>query len=261
MAKVAGGYPDHFVRFRHRVHAPPQAENYSTQPSAPPVPVLIEVGKYTHDYHLGRRAAGVTFRAIHTAPRAAHAALGGQTVSAGEPRVRGKGLSGLRDGLVAERESFGARRGENAMTQKITLASSRDIPLNKLVVSQSNVRRVKSGISVDELAQDIARRGLLQSLNVRPVLNDGEETGISKFRPVAAFRPCNFSSSKSVWRRTRLCHASCATPQPAFSPKTIHLPKMCSASLCMCSINIAPSRRCATRACPMRTSPPRSLSA
>jgi ParB family transcriptional regulator, chromosome partitioning protein len=64
------------------------------------------------------------------------------------------------------------------MTQKITLASSRDIPLNKLVLSQSNVRRVKSGISVEELAEDIARRGLLQSLNVRPVLKDGEETGM-----------------------------------------------------------------------------------
>jgi ParB family chromosome partitioning protein len=64
------------------------------------------------------------------------------------------------------------------MTQKITLASSRDIPLNKLVLSQSNVRRVKSGISDDELAEDIARRGLLQSLNVRPVMKGDEETGM-----------------------------------------------------------------------------------
>jgi ParB family chromosome partitioning protein len=65
------------------------------------------------------------------------------------------------------------------MTQKITLSSSRDIPLNKLVLSQSNVRRVKAGISVEELAADIARRGLLQSLNVRPVLDtDSKETGM-----------------------------------------------------------------------------------
>jgi ParB family chromosome partitioning protein len=64
-------------------------------------------------------------------------------------------------------------------TPKITLSSSRDIPLNKLVLSQSNVRRVKAGISVEELAEDIGRRGLLQSLNVRPVLdNDGQETGM-----------------------------------------------------------------------------------
>jgi ParB family transcriptional regulator, chromosome partitioning protein len=62
--------------------------------------------------------------------------------------------------------------------QKITLSSSRDIPFNKLVLSQANVRRVKAGQSIDELAADIARRGLLQSLNVRPVLDaDGAETG------------------------------------------------------------------------------------
>src|SRR3984957_17817802 len=55
--------------------------------------------------------------------------------------------------------------------QKITLSGSRDIPFNKLVLSQSNVRRIKAGISVEELAEDIARRTLLQSLNVRPVLD------------------------------------------------------------------------------------------
>ncbi len=34
--------------------------------------------------------------------------------------------------------------------QKITLSPSRDIPFNKLVLSQSNVRRVKAGISIEE---------------------------------------------------------------------------------------------------------------
>ncbi len=63
--------------------------------------------------------------------------------------------------------------------QKITLSASRDIPFNKLVLSQSNVRRLKAGVSIEELAEDIARRGLLQSLNVRPVLDaDGTETGM-----------------------------------------------------------------------------------
>ncbi|WP_407186847.1 ParB/RepB/Spo0J family partition protein [Bradyrhizobium centrosematis] len=63
--------------------------------------------------------------------------------------------------------------------QKITLSSSRDIPFNKLVLSQSNVRRVKAGVSIEELAEDIARRTLLQSLNVRPVLDaEGAETGM-----------------------------------------------------------------------------------
>lgn len=63
--------------------------------------------------------------------------------------------------------------------QKITLSPSRDIPFNKLTLSQANVRRIKAGISIEELAEDIARRGLLQSLNVRPVLDaGGAETGL-----------------------------------------------------------------------------------
>jgi ParB family chromosome partitioning protein len=62
--------------------------------------------------------------------------------------------------------------------QKIILSASRDIPFNKLVLSQSNVRRLKVGVSIEDLAEDIARRGLLQSLNVRPVLDaEGAETG------------------------------------------------------------------------------------
>ena len=66
-----------------------------------------------------------------------------------------------------------------ATTPKIILSASRDIPFNKLVLSQSNVRRLKAGVSIEELAEDIARRGLLQSLNVRPVLDaGGKETGM-----------------------------------------------------------------------------------
>jgi ParB family chromosome partitioning protein len=66
-----------------------------------------------------------------------------------------------------------------ATVQKITLSSSRDIPFNKLVLSQSNVRRVKAGVSIDELAESIARRGLIQGLHVRPVVDaDGQETGM-----------------------------------------------------------------------------------
>ena len=63
--------------------------------------------------------------------------------------------------------------------QKITLSPSRDIPFNKLLLSQSNVRRVKTGVSVEELADDIARRGLLQGLSVRAVVDQaGVETGM-----------------------------------------------------------------------------------
>jgi ParB family chromosome partitioning protein len=80
------------------------------------------------------------------------------------------------------RESLSAPVAENIQmataVQKITLSSSRDIPFNKLVLSQSNVRRVKAGVSIEELAEDIARRTLLQGLSVRPVLDaDGAETG------------------------------------------------------------------------------------
>jgi ParB family chromosome partitioning protein len=64
-----------------------------------------------------------------------------------------------------------------ATGQKITLSASRDIPFNKLILSQANVRRTKTGVSIEDLAEDIARRTLLQSLNVRPVLDaHGEET-------------------------------------------------------------------------------------
>ncbi len=63
--------------------------------------------------------------------------------------------------------------------QKITLSSSRDIPFDKLVLSQSNVRHIKAGVSIDELADDIARRTLIQSLMVRPVRDaEGVETGM-----------------------------------------------------------------------------------
>ncbi|ODM73411.1 ParB/RepB/Spo0J family partition protein [Bradyrhizobium elkanii] len=63
--------------------------------------------------------------------------------------------------------------------QKIKLSPSRDIPFSKLVLSQYNVRRLKAGISIEDLAEDIARRSLLQSLNDRPVLDgEGQETGM-----------------------------------------------------------------------------------
>jgi ParB family chromosome partitioning protein len=63
--------------------------------------------------------------------------------------------------------------------QKITLSPSRDIPFNKLVLSQSNVRHVKAGVSIEQLAESIVQRTLLQSLNVRAVVDaEGNETGM-----------------------------------------------------------------------------------
>lgn len=61
---------------------------------------------------------------------------------------------------------------------KLALSRSRDIPFDRLVLSQANVRRLKCGVSIGELADDIMRRTLLQSLNVRAVLDDnGNDTG------------------------------------------------------------------------------------
>lgn len=75
---------------------------------------------------------------------------------------------------MTQTKESGAAKG----AAKIVLSASRDIPFNKLVLSQSNVRKVKAGISIEELAADIARRGLLQSLVVRQVLDEaGADTG------------------------------------------------------------------------------------
>ncbi len=61
---------------------------------------------------------------------------------------------------------------------KIALSPSRDIPFDKLRLSQANVRHVKAGVSIEELAEDIARRTLLQSLTVRALVDEGgAETG------------------------------------------------------------------------------------
>jgi ParB family chromosome partitioning protein len=62
---------------------------------------------------------------------------------------------------------------------KISLSPSRDIPFNKLVLSQSNVRQVKAGLSIDQLAESIAQKTLLQSLSVRAIVDtDGNPTGM-----------------------------------------------------------------------------------
>ena len=62
---------------------------------------------------------------------------------------------------------------------KLVLSSSRDIPFSQLMLSQKNVRRVKAGLSIEDLADDIYHRTLLQSLNIRAVVDDaGQETGM-----------------------------------------------------------------------------------
>ncbi|MDG3444575.1 ParB/RepB/Spo0J family partition protein [Nitrospirillum amazonense] len=61
---------------------------------------------------------------------------------------------------------------------KIVLSQISNISLDKLQLSQSNVRRIKDGVSIEQLAEDIARRTLLQSLCVRPILDaEDQPTG------------------------------------------------------------------------------------
>ena len=71
---------------------------------------------------------------------------------------------------------------------KLVLSPSRDIPFSQLVLSQKNVRRLKAGLSIEDLAEDIYRRTLLQSLNVRAMLDDdgqADEAGRIDQRDVA----------------------------------------------------------------------------
>ena len=59
-----------------------------------------------------------------------------------------------------------------------SLTPATEIALSALVASRSNVRRIKSDVSVEDLAGDIARRGLLQSLTVHAVRDEnGTPTG------------------------------------------------------------------------------------
>lgn len=84
---------------------------------------------------------------------------------------------------------------------KLVLAPAQGIPFNLLVLSQSNVRRVKNGVTIEELAADIERRGLLQGLSVRPEQDgEGQETG--KFEVPAGGR--RFRALELLVKRKRL---------------------------------------------------------
>lgn len=109
------------------------------------------------------------------------------SVAAGT-RVR-EGQGRFRDGLEAEREGLGCPSWRINMTKAVHkdhAVPSRDIPFNKLVLSQSNVRHVKAGISIEQLAESIAQRTRLQSLNVRRLWTPGAmRPPCSRCRPAA----------------------------------------------------------------------------
>jgi ParB family chromosome partitioning protein len=131
--------------------------------------------------------------------------------------------------------------------QKIKLSPSRDIPFNKLVLSQSNVRRVKAGVSIEQLAESIAQRTLLQSLSVRAVVDaGGQETGM--FEVPAGGR--RYRALELLVKQKRMAKTQ---PVPALSgiaalPRTILSPRMTSASACIRSISSARFRVCAPAA-------------
>jgi hypothetical protein len=70
---------------------------------------------------------------------------------------------GFRDGLGGCREATAGSSRRNDMAQaiqKITHSAGCDISFNKLVLSQQNVRKTKADVSIEDLGEDIARRGL-----------------------------------------------------------------------------------------------------
>jgi hypothetical protein len=81
------------------------------------------------------------------------------------------------------------------------------------VLGQSNVRCARAGVSIEDLSEDIARRGLLQGLNVRPGLDaEGVETGMFEVPPAgAAISRSNASSSRSAYARTNMSYIAKTT--------------------------------------------------
>ena len=106
---------------------------------------------------------------------------------------------------------------------------SKSGPFNQRVLSQANVRPIKAGVSVEQRTDDIARRGLLQGLSVRAVVDQaGVETGLyevpaggRRFRALEllaraeapgqdrarALRPCAPAGSPRRIRHGRECPA------------------------------------------------------
>lgn len=72
-----------------------------------------------------------------------------------------------------------AARKKSAAVPMIVFSRARDIPFNRIRLSDSNVREVDVEAGLDELTFDIDRReDLVQGLNVRAILDaDGNETG------------------------------------------------------------------------------------
>ena len=102
--------------------------------------------------------------------------------------------------------------------QKLTLVALARYPLQQAGLSQSNVRRVKSGVSVEELAEDIARRGTLPpEPQCPPVLDaDGSETGMFEV-PAGGRRYQALALLVKQKRLTKTSPVPCVVRDPATS--------------------------------------------
>ena len=72
-----------------------------------------------------------------------------------------------------------ARAKKKPALELIEFSRARDIPFNRIHLSNDNVREVDAGAGLDELEFDVERReDLILGINVRAVLDaDGNETG------------------------------------------------------------------------------------
>ena len=131
----------------------------------------------TRSFNARGRYPATWLRSVHLRRRQAAQAAGRRR----RPEAEGGGE--VFDGFGGPGRGSGPPVMENLTmakaNQKIAMNPSRNIPFDKLVLSQKNVRQVKDGVSIEQLADDIAQRRLVASLNVRPVLDDdGKETGM-----------------------------------------------------------------------------------
>ena len=183
-------------------------------------------------------------------------------------RPEEEGCAGLRDGLEAERESFGARRGDYPDGN----CRSEDHPV---VLARHSLQQARP-LPVERPAREGRR------------LDRGPRRGHRPAR-LPAPEPQRPAGSRRRGRRDRHVRGPGRRPalpgaaapgqaeaprqdragplrgarslRPKSSPRTTRSPRTSSARRCIRSISSAPSRRCARRACPTKTSPPPSSSA
>ena len=118
---------------------------------------------------------------------------------------------------------------------------------------------MKAGLSIEELAEDIARRGLLQSLNVRPVLDSqGKEAGTFEV-PAGGRRYRALALLVELKRLAKTAPVPCVVREAAtdiLAEDDSLAENVQRASHCIRSTSSAPFRHCARRGGRRRTSPP-----